>query len=61
MDKLGRQKGWYLEMMEKYCTHRDLGARPGIQTFVGGTVRRGVWDLTVYIGTEAYAVERNHI
>lgn len=60
VDKMGKPEGWYLGMMEEYCNHRDLGGRPGIQTFVGGTVRRGVWDLTVYIGPETYAVERFH-
>ncbi len=58
VEKMGRQPGWYLNMMKEYCTHRGLGSRTGLQTFVGGTVRRGVWDLTIYIGPEAYAPER---
>lgn len=45
-------------MMERYCTHRGLGERTEIQTVLGGTVRRGVWDVTVYIGPEGYASER---
>jgi len=58
--KMGRQEGWYLDMMKRYCTHRGLDERTGIQTFIGGTVRRGVWDLTVYIGPEGYAPERGN-
>lgn len=55
---MGSEKGWYKYMMERYCTHRGLGERTEIQTVLGGTVRRGVWDVTVYIGPEGYASER---
>lgn len=58
VDRMDRKAGWYRDMMEKYCSHRSLKARTGLQTFIGGAVRRGVWDLTVYIGPEAYAPER---
>jgi hypothetical protein len=58
VEKICRESDWYLDMMEKYSTHRDLDGRTGIQTFIGGIVRRGVWDLTVYIGPEGFGKKR---
>ncbi|KAF9077184.1 aromatic prenyltransferase [Rhodocollybia butyracea] len=53
-----RESGWYLAMLQKYCDHRKLDSRPGLQTMVGCANRNGEWEVSMYLSAEVFAPER---
>ncbi|KAF9078537.1 aromatic prenyltransferase [Rhodocollybia butyracea] len=53
-----RKPGWYLAMLQRYCDHRPLDGRAGLQTMVGCASRNGEWEVSIYLSSEVFAPER---
>ncbi|KAJ7189821.1 aromatic prenyltransferase, partial [Mycena pura] len=57
-EKQLQKAGWYTSLLNRFCDHRPLESRAGLQAVVGCAVRDGEWEVSMYISSEAYAAER---